>query len=644
MKRKILRNIAAVSLVFIVTFAIMLTTTYFQVKPQTALKAEILETLKLLNDENANNPVLQEQIRELDLMSRKAYFVRSSRMTAGVYILLGMFATLIVSLRLLYAGSKNIPAKRLDAVDEWMVKTNARKYVTLGATALLATALVFAGLSSPHLVSNNPKKDKEKASSPPLEASNDEAPSDDENIDRTFVAEAIEQPESSETSETKTEPETTASANPAISTAAETPASASVTAAPVATETPTSAPVPANPETTQSATESPAPRKETPKTAHNGFRGNNSNGVSPAKKVPVKWDLNAGANIAWKTETPKKGFNSPVINGNKVFMSGADNQARELYCFDLDSGKMLWTLAADNIPGSPPTVPKTTDDTGLAASSVVTNGKQVCAIFATGDLICADTAGRRLWAKNLGIPDNHYGYASSLLAYGNLIIVQYDNNKSPRVAAFDISTGVERWSKVRSGKISWSSPIMARIANKPHLILSGNPHIISYNPDNGEEYWRVECLNGEVGSSPCSAADVVYGASEYATLIAINGADGSTLWKANDYLPEVSSPVATKDNVYLATSYGVVACYDAKTGELKKIHELSEEFYSSPLIAEGKIYLFSNSGKMHIFSANGDFNLLDSFVTGERTFSTPALTDGKIVVRTENSLYCVSVL
>jgi outer membrane protein assembly factor BamB len=616
MKRKILRNIAAVSLVFIVTFAIMLTTTYFQVKPQTALKTEILETLKRLNDENASDPVLQEQIRELDLMSRKAYFVRSSRMTVGVYILLGMFATLVVSLHLLYAGSKNIPAKRLDAVDEWIVKTNARKYVTLGATTLLATALVFAGLSSPHLVSNNPKKDMEKTPSPPLEVTDDETAQGDGNTDRTVHAESSDPPESPDP---KTEPEAKAVA-----------------------ETPTVAA--ANPQPTQStqpATESPAPRKETPKTAHNGFRGNNSNGISPARKLPLKWDLSAGVNIAWKTETPRKGFNSPIINGSKVFMSGADAQARELYCFDLDSGKILWTLAADNIQGSPSTVPKTTDDTGLAASSAVTNGKQVCAIFATGDLICADTAGRRLWAKNLGVPDNHYGYASSLLVFGNLLIVQYDNNKSPRVAAFDIATGVERWSKNRTGKISWSSPIIARIAGKSQLVLSGNPHITSYNPDNGEEYWRVECLNGEVGSSPCSAADVVYGASEYATLIAINGADGSTLWKANDYLPEVSSPVATKDNVFLATSYGVVACYDAKTGELKKIHELSEEFYSSPLIAEGRVFLFSNSGKMYIFSANSEFNLIDSFATGERTFSTPALTDGKIVVRTENSLYCV---
>lgn len=287
-------------------------------------------------------------------------------------------------------------------------------------------------------------------------------------------------------------------------------------------------------------------------------------------------------------------------------------------------------------------MPKTTNDTGLAASTVATNGQQVCAIFATGDIICADMNGKRLWAKNLGVPQNHYGYASSLLAFGNTVIVQYDNSNTPRILAFDMATGAERWTKTRTDKITWSSPIIAYINNQPQLVLMGNPGITGYNPNNGEQLWRVDGMNGEVGASPCSAAGRVFGASEYAALIAIDATTGKQLWKADDYLPEVSSPVATKDNVYLATSYGVLACYDAKTGELKHSHELNTEFYSSPVITEGKLYLFSNDGQMFIYSTNEDFQLLHSFETGQRTFATPAFTDGKIVVRTESSLYCVS--
>lgn len=287
-------------------------------------------------------------------------------------------------------------------------------------------------------------------------------------------------------------------------------------------------------------------------------------------------------------------------------------------------------------------MPKTTEDTGLAASTVVTNGKQVCAIFATGDLLCADTDGKQLWAKNLGVPDNHYGYASSLLIHGNLLIIQYDNANSPKVLALDIATGAERWSRSRTEKVTWSSPIIAHVNNQSQLVLMGNPAITAYNPSNGEQLWRVECLTGEVGASACSAAGIIYGASEYSKLVAINGTDGSVLWKSDEFLPEVASPVATKDHVYIATSYGIVAAFDSQSGEMTTYRELNAEFYSSPMLVEGKIYLFSNDGKMHIFSANGDLPLLSSFETGERTFATPAFTDGKMVVRTEQSIYCVA--
>ena len=96
---------------------------------------------------------------------------------------------------------------------------------------------------------------------------------------------------------------------------------------------------------------------------------------------------------------PKHGYNSPVVNGRNIFLTGADDQSRELYCYDLWTGELRWTLKADNIASSPSTMPDVSEDTGLAASTVATNGKQVCAIFATGDIICADMDGKRLWAK-----------------------------------------------------------------------------------------------------------------------------------------------------------------------------------------------------------------------------------------------------
>ena len=580
MKKTILRNIVLVSALFIATFSIMLITNYFQVKDVNPLQTGVVETLKQINEANANHAELQEQIRQLDLLARRAYFVSIDHLMTGVYILAGMLLVFLVSLRLYFAKEQHLPGKQVHPVDDWAVKTHARQYVGWIAGGLAVATLVFVFLTAPYL--------KTKQSEQPGTLAGAAPPPTEETFEAAADALASEQPTSG-------------------------------TAAPGG-----------------------AAEAAVSNVTHNGFRGNNSNAISPARNVPVQWDLNTKENIAWTTGIPRQGYNSPVINGNKVFITGADEQARELYCYDLNTGKQLWTLAAGDIPGSPSQMPKTTTDTGLAASTVATNGKQVCAIFASGDLICADMEGKRLWAKNLGVPDNHYGYASSLLAFGNSLIVQYDNHNTPRLMALDMATGGERWTKTRTDKITWSSPIIAYVNNQPQLVLMGNPGITAYNPSNGEQYWRVEGLSGEVASSPCSAGGLVFGASEYASLIAVDAATGQTLWQANDFLPEVSSPVATSENVYLATSYGVLACYDAKTGELKQSHELNTEFYSSPVITEGKLYVFSNSGKMYIYSATNDFKLLYSFETGQPTFATPAFTDGKIVIRTQNTLYCVA--
>jgi outer membrane protein assembly factor BamB len=388
-------------------------------------------------------------------------------------------------------------------------------------------------------------------------------------------------------------------------------------------------------------TEEPADTFPIPKLTSNAFRGNNSSGHSSARNIPTSWNLKNGKNILWQKAIPKHGYNSPVVNGRNIFLTGADKKSRELYCFDLWTGELRWTVKADGISGSPSSMPNVTADTGLAASTVATNGKQVCAIFATGDVICADMDGKRLWAKNLGVPENHYGFASSLLMYGNELIIQYDNNSNAKLIALSTINGNQLWSKSRKDKIAWSSPIIAKASGQQAVIVMGNPAITAYSVSNGSELWRVECMSGEVGSSPCASNGIIFGASEYATCIAINAATGEKLWEAGDCLPECSSPVATKDMLYVATSYGAVCAYDAKDGKVVKQHELSTPFYSSPVIADGKIWLFSNSGKCYIFSTGKDFKLITSFETGEKTFATPAFTDGMMVVRTDKSLYVV---
>jgi outer membrane protein assembly factor BamB len=575
--------VALVTVVFALALTVMMGVSWLQMRQTTPLQTEVMETLKQLNESNTENAELADEIRQLDLLSRKAYFTQESHLKTGVWILCGMAAVIGLSLRMYFKDSKNLPEKELDPIDEWMTKSNARKYIGWGVGGLAAASVLFAllnkELGSKELGSKElgSKETAATDSASTAPAAAEQVASDTVKIDSTLVAEA----------------------------------------------------------------EEPADSFPTPKLTSNAFRGNNSSGRSSARGIPTSWNLKSGKNILWQKTVPKHGYNSPVINGRNIFLTGADGQARELYCFDLWTGELRWTVKADGISGSPSTMPQVNDDTGLAASTVATNGKQVCAIFATGDVICADMDGKRLWAKNLGVPDNHYGFASSLLMYGNELIIQYDNNSNAKLIALSTANGNQLWSKSRKDKIAWSSPIIAKAGGQQAVIVMGNPAITAYSASNGAELWRVECMSGEVGSSPCASNGIIYGASEYATCVAINAETGEKIWEASDCLPECSSPVATKDLLYVATSYGAVCAYNTEDGSVVKQHELTTPFYSSPIIADGKIYLFSNSGKCYIFSTGKDFKLITSFETGEKTFATPAFTDGMMVVRTDKSLYVV---
>lgn len=579
--RKLYRNIAFVTTVFMLALAAMLCVSYYQMQQVSPLESGVMETLKELNETNGDNELLSQQIRELDLLSRKAYFVKEGQLKMGIYLLLGMALILVTCLNLYYKETKNLPEKDFDPIDDWMTKSRARKYLSWAAVVV---ALIGIGLVVFQQIDWKKSREKE-----PLT----EIPDGEQEIESK-----------GDTIEVK-----------ADSTVLQV-------------------------DSLEEKTDSLEEEMPELKISSKAFRGNNSSGTSSARGIATSWNLSSKKNILWQSAIPKHGYNSPVITGRNVFITGADDKARELYCYDVWTGELKWTLKADGIAGSPSSMPQVNDDTGLAASTVATNGEQVAAIFATGDIICADMDGKRLWAKNIGLPDNHYGYASSLLMYGNTLIIQYQNNSNAQILALNAKNGNTIWSKSANDKIAWSSPIIATLGGKSALVVMGNPAITAYNLGNGSELWRMECMSGEVGSSPAAADGVVYGASEYAKCIAIDGATGETLWEASDFLPECSSLAATKDLVFCATSYGMVCAYDAKTGEVKKEHDLTTPFYSSPMVVEGKVYLFSNSGKVYIFSASS-FDLITSFETGEKTFATPAFTDGMMIVRTDKSLYCV---
>ena len=236
------------------------------------------------------------------------------------------------------------------------------------------------------------------------------------------------------------------------------------------------------------------------------FRGPGARGHAVHANPPLTWSAQEGTNILWKTLVPTHGMSSPVVWGRRLFLTGADNASRQIYCFDTDTGTLLWRHDVNGVPGFPADseLPVILEQTGLAAPSPTTNGRLVAAVFATGELVGLSMEGERIWARHLGAPRNHYGHASSLMSHGDLLFVQYDQEGDSKLLAFDLASGDPVW-QVKRGAISWSSPILIDNKGRMELILTNSRALDSYDPMSGRLLWRVECLGGEVGSS----ADVV---------------------------------------------------------------------------------------------------------------------------------------
>jgi outer membrane protein assembly factor BamB len=402
----------------------------------------------------------------------------------------------------------------------------------------------------------------------------------------------------------------------------------------------------ASPEASATPAGPPSPTWDEVQLQWPSFRGPGSLGKAHFTTAPTSWDIAAGTGVKWKVPITLPGSNSPVVWGDRLYMTMGDETTREVHCYNTEDGALVWKKAVENIPGSPETPPKTTDDTGLAAPTMVAHGGQVFAIFANGDLVSFDRDGNQLWGRNIGLPKNHYGHSSSLIAYDKFLYVQYDEKTDPRLLALDVSTGAQVW-MARRKSISWASPILAQTAFGPQVILCSESTVDAYDPLTGKALWSQECLSGEVAPSPAYSNGMVLAANEYAIAAGIQLTQGATgieaaiAWEYDELLPEVSSPVGDGERFYYGTSHGILVCLDAKTGEQLWEAELDSSFYSSPVLVGDRLYILDTAGNMYIIKASSTYELMATIPTGEDTYATPAFLDGRIYLRAVGHLYCI---
>jgi len=385
----------------------------------------------------------------------------------------------------------------------------------------------------------------------------------------------------------------------------------------------------------------PAPVTGQPVISWPCFRGP-ACGVSPWTNAPVAWNGRSGAGVVWKREVTPAAPNSPVLWGERIFLTTASERERLVLAFDLRSGAELWRQAVTD-GGAGAELPTPSSDTGLAASSAACDALGVYAVFGTGDLVAFTHDGRKRWQLFLRRPDNPYGHASSLLADGGRIYVQYDQREESRLLALDAATGKIVWEVERDHGPAWSSPVLTTDGKgQALLVVNGHEKVSAFAPLDGRLVWETDGVSGEVAPSPAVWHDRLYLANAYARLVCYTlASEPQQQWTSADALPDVASPVAADGLLFVATSDGALACLDATDGREQWRHSYDTGFYASPILCGDRLYALDRDGVMRIVAAQRVFREIAGCPLGEAADATPAFGDGCIILRSRTHLWRV---
>jgi len=377
------------------------------------------------------------------------------------------------------------------------------------------------------------------------------------------------------------------------------------------------------------------------------LRGPTSSGRVSFTNAPVAWNGETGQNIKWKTALADGGASTPVVWGNRLFLTSGDAAARTISAYDAETGKMLWSSGVPDggaKTGDP--LPEVGEDTGFAASSPACDETRVYAVFGTGDLAALDREGKILWQVYLGRPKNTYGYASSLVYRGEMLIVQWDQEEHGRILAVDKATGKTLWETPRDAGMSWSTPVLMPLCDKPLLLIHAKQQTCGFELSTGKKLWQVDAVDGEIAPSLAWEGDVWLAANAYSKMVAFKmppTGDPQQLWAWEDgNLPDVASPVIADGMVYVVTDAGEVMCHELKDGKQIWHKEYPDGFYASPIVADGKLYAVDRAkGVFHIYATGREGRELSANPMGDPIRATPAFANGRIYVRGKKNLWCI---
>ena len=386
------------------------------------------------------------------------------------------------------------------------------------------------------------------------------------------------------------------------------------------------------------------------------FRGPAGNGHSTVTGLPTQWSETE--NVAWRIEVPGKGWSSPICFQKRLYLTTAvpvekpeNGQSLHTLCYDAHSGELIWDREIFVTDGKRSA--KIHPKNSYASPTPLTDGKRLFVHFGTHGTACLDLEGKILWQNNELIYAHVHGSGGSPVLVDNKLIMSCDGGDVQFVVALDANTGKIAWKTPRTEpdapkKFAFTTPLVLTHAGQTQVVSPGPGAVCGYDVQTGKEIWKVKYNGYSVIPKPLFGNGLIYVCTGYdppSSLLAIRpdgkGDVGEThiAWKVDKNVPQSASPLLIGKELYMISDHGVASCLDAESGDKLWEQRIGGDFSSSPIYADGHIFLLDEAGQTIILKPGRTFEEVAKNSIGEKTQASYALGDGALFIRGEKSLF-----
>jgi outer membrane protein assembly factor BamB len=377
------------------------------------------------------------------------------------------------------------------------------------------------------------------------------------------------------------------------------------------------------------------------------FRGPTGQGLSEARGLPATWSETQ--NVRWKTAIPGRGWSSPTIQGDRIWLTTATEEGRSLRILRLDrnTGAVLLNVELFRLKSPGPLHAKNS----LASPTPVLEAGRVYVHFGANGTACLTDTGEIVWKTRLDYDNGQHGPGGSPVLYDDLLIVSCDGQQTQYVVALDKRTGKTRWKKFREGAQAYTTPLVVRLPAGDQVISPGAFRTIAYDPRTGKELWQVRYGDGFSNvPRPVYGNGLVYLCTGFhqpqLLAVRLDGRGDVTkshiAWSLKRGVSLTPSPLLVGDELYLVSDNGIATCMDAKTGAPHWQVRLGGNHSASPLYADGRIYFLSEEGESVVIEPGKEFKRLATNRLDGQTLASMAVSSGSIFVRSQTHLYRLS--